>query len=426
MEVVDRAGGGRPLRVLIAHRYFWPENLALFPMLLKEIGEWHRRQGHETTVLSAAANDSADGERRRAWGAANGVTLRETHLPIDRGRRFLARIGTSLRYGAALAKQLLGGRYDIVLVGSYPPVVSAAVARLCRPFKGFDYVYYVQDIFPESIAGSRSRVVRFGARLLRSIDARNMRSAAAVITISEDMGRTLLRRGTDGARIHAIPNCALDEPIEVTSQKRESTPLLIYAGNHGPMQNLFYLLRVIQRAQASRRFRVAFLGEGRDLAALRQMATRERIRGVEFCGSVPRDEAQVRIGAADGGLIPALPGLYEVAFPSKMMSYLSAGVPVLAFAEKEASVGRFLAAHAFGEIADPSEIESAANSLCRFVESIEAGKYERRAIADRAAEIFSRDRFFRAYERVVGEIALARIRGEERGAVPIHHSSRAA
>lgn len=426
MEIDDGVGPGRPLRVLIAHRYFWPENLTVFPMLLKEIGEWHHRRGHETTILSAAANDSADGERRRAWGAAIMIELREADLSIDRGRRFLARIGTSLKYGAALAKQLLRARHDIVLVGSYPPLVGATVARLCRPFKGFDYVYYVQDIFPESIAGSPSRAVRLGGRLLRSIDARNMESAAAVITISEDMRRTLLRRGIDEARIHVIPNCALDEPTEVTPQKRESKPRLIYAGNHGPMQNLFHLLRVIQRAQASCRFGVAFLGDGRDLAALRQMATRERIRDVEFWGSVPRDEAQVRIGAADGGLISALPGLYDVAFPSKMMSYLTAGVPVLAFAEREASVGEFLGAHAFGEVAEPAEVESAANSLCRFVENISTGKYERRAIAERASEIFSRDRFFQAYSKVVGEIARARIRVEERGAIPIRYSSRAA
>ena len=43
----------KQMKILIAHRYFWPENISLFPRMIKDIAEWHIMNGDEVTILTS-------------------------------------------------------------------------------------------------------------------------------------------------------------------------------------------------------------------------------------------------------------------------------------------------------------------------------------------------------------------------------------
>jgi colanic acid biosynthesis glycosyl transferase WcaI len=141
------------------------------------------------------------------------------------------------------------------------------------------------------------------------------------------------------------------------------------------------------------------IGDGAELARLKRIASDAGMRHVEFTGALPRDEAQRRIAAADVGIVPALPGLYDVAFPSKIMSYLVAGLPVLVLADADSSIARFLNKHGFGTTASPTNVNDAADAIAALVARIDT--YDRPRLARSAAHVFSKETYFSAYGQVV-------------------------
>ena len=47
------------MRVLIIHRYFWPEDCAAEePLMLKDYVHWHRSKGHEVELVFGAKKKS--------------------------------------------------------------------------------------------------------------------------------------------------------------------------------------------------------------------------------------------------------------------------------------------------------------------------------------------------------------------------------
>ncbi|MGI9458874.1 MAG: hypothetical protein ACR2NF_02655, partial [Pirellulales bacterium] len=109
------------MKILIAHRYFWPENISLFPRMLKDIAEWHRSNGDDVTILTSST--SSDSERYD-WSRKNEINIHEISLKSDRGRNFLFRISTILLYTYRLIRTLIFEKYDVVITTSYPPVLS--------------------------------------------------------------------------------------------------------------------------------------------------------------------------------------------------------------------------------------------------------------------------------------------------------------
>ena len=247
------------MRVLITHRYFWPENLSLYPLMLQDIAQWHRQRGDSVTVFTATATAAEHQQQRADWCQQHGIRLVEVSLPVDRGLGIFLRATHTARYGWEMMRLLRREPFDLTFVGSYPPILPGLLARWCGQ-RTANYLYYVQDILPESIQG-RGPVFRLLAGLLKATDSPSMKASAATITLSDNMKATLARRGVPPAQIHVLPNYAIDSCRRPTL-KNGGQVTIIYAGNHGRLQNLHNFLRAVKLAAETSEFRVQMLGGG--------------------------------------------------------------------------------------------------------------------------------------------------------------------
>ncbi|WP_224091134.1 glycosyltransferase [Arthrobacter sp. StoSoilB13] len=76
------------------------------------------------------------------------------------------------------------------------------------------------------------------------------------------------------------------------------------------------------------RLRFVLMGDGNQRKKLEVMAT--GLRRIDFVDPLPDHEFQVALSAADFLLVNELPGVKDMAVPSKLTSYFNAGVPVVA------------------------------------------------------------------------------------------------
>jgi glycosyltransferase involved in cell wall biosynthesis len=358
------------MKILLTHRYFWPDT-APYALMLRSIGAAMAEAGHEVHVLSSMPSYRADANADLTPRQERLDDLNVNRIWVfgDEKRNPIRRLANLVLYSWALFVTILRQRPDLVSASTFPPVIAAWSASLAARLTGARFVYHMQDIHPEVSQLSGGALGRgLPMRLLRWLDNQTLRRSAAIVVLSEDMANSLHARGLGPLPIHIINNLSLDAaggdaiqpPAEL--RKPEGKRRVIFAGNLGRFQQLPLLADGVSRLfDTHPDLELFFLGDG---TALRELEARWGGHAqVSFAGFLPFDQAKVLIEEADIGLVSLLPGIYRVAYPSKVLSYAGLGLPMLALVEPESELARSLLQGRAGAVPDAHTPEAIAAAL---------------------------------------------------------------
>ena len=385
------------MRILAVYRHFWPDSPP-YASMLRTIAGALAADGHEVSVLAERPSYKAVDRAARAPGreVLDGVRVRRlARLPAMR-RSAVRRLGAAvfpLRVvGYAIRERLRGRRYDVLWTATMPPAINGAGARLAARILGARFVYHLQDIYPElQTFSGKWRETGTLARITGWLDARNVHLAACNVTLSDDMATTIQARGVPADRVRVIANIMPDSfdeetPLEPALAKLPGRFRVIFAGNVGRFQGLEALVEAA-RLLRDERPEVEFLvlGEGAMLGALREAAA--DLPNIRFEGHRPLREAKPVIATADAGLVSIQPGIYRAAYPSKTVTYLGLGVPLLAVVEPESELARSIVEGRLGWVAPSGDGEG----LAAAVRAAWAARDEVPAMRERARAAFERE-----------------------------------
>jgi colanic acid biosynthesis glycosyl transferase WcaI len=360
------------MKILLTHRFFWPDT-APYALILRAVGDALAKAGHEVHVLSSMPSYRSETPpmntpAREMLGALH---VRRISVFGDRNRNPLSRLANVVLYCWALFTTILRLRPDVVTASTFPPVAGAWSASLAAQMVGAKFVYHVQDIHPELSQFIGDRLGRgLPRRLLRWLDNQTLQRADVIITLSEDMAKTLRGRGLRRLPITVIKNPPLQAESEIVAPPAElvkpvGTVRVIFAGNIGRFQNLQLLAEgVAQCFHAHPELELMFLGDGVALPELRaRWGAHPQVR---FAAFLPFAQAQGLIAEADVGLVSLSPNIYKVAYPSKIVTYHKLGLRILALVEPESQLARDLENSGEGIVpaaATPSAIAQALERL---------------------------------------------------------------
>lgn len=334
------------MRVLIVYRHYWPDLQPLGTML-KTLAEHLAARGHRVTVFTAEPADQPSGTTRAAAGRSfvGGVRVIRIRLPLRRAGRLAGAVNwtTFLAHAFAYAAR---HRFHLVWTTALPPVVSGQIGLACARFAGARFLYHVETVQPEARIVSGSMKEGWLARIAATVDSWTCRAADAVVVQSDDMTRTIADRGGNGAvAFHDLPSFVLPglrsgEPPE---PREEEGFRLVYLGHLGRFQRLERLLEAMALIPPSEGITLEIVGTGGAEKRLKRYARAKDLTHVRF--TVPTSAAEgFRLArGADAGVVSLAPGAHRVTFPSKLMTYLAAGLPVLALVEPASALGRYLA-----------------------------------------------------------------------------------
>ena len=395
--------GIEPTRsVLIVHRYFWPENISETPQLLRTIAGHHLARGDAVRVVTGASGDFA-----RQWDEAfeGKVAVSAFRAPVDRGLGAAQRAKHALRLLRLAISEMFGQRTDLLYVLSYPPLVGGLLNAF-GPQSGRTRraVYYVQDLFTYRIGNPILR------RLYLAFSGLTIRLADRTVTLSEAMKRQLLlslspgSRAAQAPRIVVIPNACSDFERDPPGAPAQKAYDVIYAGAHGKPQNLDLFVSAMGLLSPGERPRAVFYGSGDARPAL--IARAEELglgAALEFRAPVSRQEIAEEIAKARFGLVGALPGLMDYAFPSKLASYGALGVPSLVMCPEEGETADWLRTSGLGEPLDPVSPERAAEQL-RTLFARRARAAEPRAVRAACRRQFGPESYLAALDRLLASL----------------------
>ena len=298
-----------------------------------------------------------------AFAARPNLTLH----PIDIGHPFekyavVRRLADELRYGWASVRLAQRVEPDAVLTSNVPLVSLLVIWAACR-VRRTRWTLWLQDIqaglVGHSLAG-RSTVARVAAALERFLICR----ADTVVAISEEFRNDAIALGADPDKVVAIENWA---PLaELPRRPRDNAWAerqglgdrfrFVYSGTLGRKHSPELLLAVAD-AVPEATVVVVSEGEGMDwLAEQQQQLPRPNMVLLPF---QPFDELPDVLGAADVlvTLLDPAAGRYSV--PSKTLSYLCAGRPVIASVPADNAAARLVAVRArAGIVVEPGDADA--------------------------------------------------------------------
>jgi glycosyltransferase involved in cell wall biosynthesis len=333
------------VKILIIYRHYWPDTPPLGSML-RTLAEHMAARGHRVYVFTAQPSyQGRTGARQPKREFKGGVRVIRTPLLAETGGGFRRSVNAVVYLISAMS-YAVRHRFDLVWTNTLPPVVNGMVGFACAKEAGARFLYHVQDVYPE--AAVVSGLMRRGALagMLARMDSWVCRAASAVVVLSDDMMRTIADRGGNGAvAFHVLNNFVLaelttDEPPP--GRLREEGFRLVFSGNLGRFQNLDVLIEAMALIRPEEGISLEFIGSGVAEERLAGMVKDRGLPHVRFNARLPAEEAFALTRTADMGVISLIPDMYRVSFPSKLMTYLAAGLPVLAVVEPDSALAHYL------------------------------------------------------------------------------------
>lgn len=243
-------------------------------------------------------------------------------------------------------KGLRAKEIDLIYLASTPPI-QGVLGGLLKKIKKVPFVYNLQDIFPDSLAGTG--LAKKGGLLWkigRVIENFTYRNADKIIVISEDFKRNIMAKGVPEEKIVVVYNWVDEEAVKHVP--REENKLfdmygldrkkfyITYSGNIGLTQNMDMLLEVAKELEEDPNIQFVLIGEGAYKKRVEEIIAEKNIGNVTLLPFQPYEDISHVFSLGDAGLVISKPGVGENSVPSKTWSILSALRPVLAnFDENE-------------------------------------------------------------------------------------------
>lgn len=340
------------MRILQLAGYFYPEQAASIYL------EENRYQAFAdndfyTIVYTATPTRGISEEQYKEFKNRKNELMYNSSLEVHRFSMF--REGKNpfvraLRYFLISTIQFFKGistkDIDLIYVASTPPT-QGALAALVKKIKKVPFVYNLQDIFPDSLAGTG--LAKKGGLLWkigRVIENFTYRNADKIIVISEDFKRNIMAKGVPEEKIVVVYNWVDEEAVKHVAREENvlfdrygldrSKFYITYCGNIGLTQNLQMLTEVAKDLEGNEDIQFVLVGNGAYKDELKRIIKEREIKNITLLPFQPYEEISHVFSLGDVSLVISKPGVGENSVPSKTWSILSASRPVLAnFDENE-------------------------------------------------------------------------------------------
>src|SRR2546430_12398143 len=362
------------MKLLILSQYFWPENFRI-----NDVVEGLTERGHAVTVYTGLPNYPGGryfagygflGPLRERYKAAE--VRRAPLIPRGDGGGFRLAINffSHALFATLLAPWLARGRFDAILVYEPSPMTIGIPARALRALKRAPLLFWVQDLWPESLSATGAVKSRALLGLVDRLIKWIYRGCDRVLVQSEAFIPSVEAHGVPRDRIRYLPNSAENfyrrvAPQATDAEARElpSGFRVMYAGNIGAAQDFPTILAAAELLKHEARIQWIVLGEGRMRSWVEEEVRRRGLQASVHLLGQHAPERMPRYFAHADVLLATLrrEPIFAYTIPSKIQAYIACGKPVIAALEGEG--GRNIREAGAGWVVPPANPPALADAV---------------------------------------------------------------
>ena len=336
------------MRILVVADVYPPE-VSSAANLMHELALGFSARGHEVTVVTSYPrhylSEAAKGKEFEEYAKEDGISvIRVKVLPHHKVNfiiRGISQLTLSNLFFRKVTKYV--SSLDAVVVYS-PPLPLGLLGGMVKHRYGAKFLLNIQDIFPQNaidLGILRSKLaIRFFEHLEKKIYG-----LADVITFHSEGGRRFLieKKNVPERKIVMVPNwvdiAAYEAGVGVRSFRKEwgleGRFIFLFAGIFGPAQGLEFVLHVANELKDMGDVVFLLVGDGMMKEKIEARANELHLTNVVVKPFVSQEEYAALVSESDVGLA-CLSMRNKTSFvPGKLLGYMAAAKPVLAFLNKE-------------------------------------------------------------------------------------------
>ncbi len=341
-------------------------------------------RGHDVVHAFASSLQTPRGDLARKPGDSPTLEFREIQMNPDYVRykySFRRRRNMEVCYGKEVAKFITAWKPDAVLSGNTPtetqePITRAAIAD------GGRFYYWVQDFYSLAVDKILRRKIPIAGAWVgawyRHLDRKQFGRSSRIIAITEDFTPILSSEfGVDPSQVEVVPNWALIEEIPSLPKDNAWSRrhvlhdkfVYLYSGTIGMKHNPAMLLELARRYSSDPKVRVVIVSEGIGADWLRKEAAAANLANLLILPYQPFCDLPEVLASGDVlvGILEEEAGTFSV--PSKTLSYLCAGRPLLLAMPLDNLAARITRDHNAGLTVAPGDLDGFLAAAARLHDS---------------------------------------------------------
>ena len=340
------------LRAAVVTCNFWPENIAM-AIRMRYLVDALIRHGFATTVYTSA----------RVKTDMNIQRVVNRLPPPSNMDVLFVRLLKEVSYGVETFLRLLFSNHDVYIVTS-PPFVASAIASVALWLKNKAFVFDVRDEYPEVFFSEEILSPRgLPGMALLSLEKFLYNKAFMVTTVTSNIVEKIRKKSLAPDKVVLFRN-GYARNIVPSSSLDKSVFKVVFHGNLGKFQNPELICEVAERClRVGKKVQFEIYGWGNNIDTIKN----REIANLRYFGEVKHDQIASYISHVQLGISFQKNGeISKNSFPSKVLEFIGAGIPVLITPKSEA--GDFVEKNGLGYQFDADDADGVYEGLLKIYE----------------------------------------------------------
>lgn len=285
---------------------------------------------------------------------------------------------------AGIKKYFSDVRFDLVIYCTPPITFCNAIEYVKKRDNSKTYLL-LKDIFPQNAVDigmmTKSGWKGIIYKVFRKKEKQLYRISDYVGCMSQANVDYILKHNPEinPERVEVCPNCVepidmgVDEETKRNLRNKYGIPLdkkvFIYGGNLGKPQGIDFMIKCLQSQEKNTDVFFLIVGDGTEFSKIETYVNEAKPSNVKLMKRLPKEDYDKMVGACDVGMIFLDHRFTIPNFPSRLLSYMQAKLPVLAVTDPNTDVGKVIVDGGFGWWCESNDIESFEHTILNICES---------------------------------------------------------
>lgn len=346
------------------------DDRGIYQDLLREFA----KHGHKVFVVSPVEKRKKQNTRIIKTDKATILKLKigntqKTNI-IEKG---ISTVNIEPQFVAGIKKYFSNIKFDLVLY-STPPITFCKAIEFVKKRDGAQTYLLLKDIFPQNAVdlGMMSKTGLKGIiyRFFRNKEKKLYRISDYIGCMSQANVDYVIKHNPeiDPNIVEICPNSievidmSVDEDIRNKIRSRYNIPLdkrvFVYGGNLGKPQGIDFMIECLKSQEKNEDAFFLVVGDGTEFNKINNYLNKDKPKNVKLIKRLPKIDYDQLVGACDIGMIFLDHRFTIPNFPSRLLSYMQAKVPVLAVTDPNTDIGKVIIEGGFGWWCESNGVKS--------------------------------------------------------------------
>lgn len=359
------------------------------------------REGHSVFVVSPA--EKRDGQETSIVEKGEHYSLLKVRTGNLQKTSFIKKGIATLKvpnqFTKAIKKHFQGKKFSLILY-STPPITLVNTIKYFKKRDNATTFLLLKDIFPQNAIDigilHKNRVKGFIYKFFRKKEKK-------LYTISDHIGCMSKANidyiaknnpEVDRNKLTIVPNSIEPLNILLTADDKKAIRdkygipqdkiVFVYGGNLGKPQGIPFIIKCLKTQGNNKGAFFLIVGDGTEYGKLEEFLNEAHQENVKLLRRLPKTDFDTMLAACDVGMIFLDYRFTIPNYPSRLLSYMQGGVPVLSCTDKITDVGNDIENGGFGWKCDSDNVESfnMAVNIAMQADRVAMGQCGRRVLSE--------------------------------------------